>query len=480
MSHKSRLSGFFLVISLLAVTTAVFAQSPSPTPDSQDKRSLGIQSSAAANSQSDSQSREAKPELVLQTGYSNFFGATRLVFSPDGRLLATTTFRSSTIKLWETATGRELRNLSGGAQSGFTLSPFVAFSRDSRLIAGTAGNDAVKVWDVATGKEVQTFSFKQAGIASALTGVYFISFDGNGHLVTISDAVRVWDINSGQELRSLNLSTMNAAAAVGGGGGAVLTPDGSQLAFVSFDGSKNAIKFLDLNSGREVRSIDFEVENIQNLQLTFAPDGHLIAAGLDSQRLKVWDFNPKAKERAFGSTAGKWDQIQFSSDGKLLSLVEGYKARIWELGSGKELAPLLVPNSGLFGEQGRAFVGISKDAKKLATGGFVTPTIVWELESGKQLVRMTGRTNMAYKVAFSADGTRLSSGGRTRWDLRSGRGLRVSAAPSDNMFPIPSPDGRYIAAYTPNSTSVSVMELPSGRTIQTLSPGVGPGSVQRV
>ena len=31
-----------------------------------------------------SNQREAKPELVLQTGYNNLFGATRLVFSPDG------------------------------------------------------------------------------------------------------------------------------------------------------------------------------------------------------------------------------------------------------------------------------------------------------------------------------------------------------------------------------------------------------------
>ena len=100
------------------------------------------------DSQSEQQAREAKPELVLQTGYNNLIGATRFVFSPDGRLLATTTMRSSTIKLWETATGRELRNLSGGTQSGMTLSPFVAFSRDSRLIAAAAGDNTVKVWDV--------------------------------------------------------------------------------------------------------------------------------------------------------------------------------------------------------------------------------------------------------------------------------------------------------------------------------------------
>ena len=110
-----------------------------------------------------------------------------------------------------------------------------------------------------------------------------------------------------------------------------------------------------------------------------------------------------------------------------------------------------VPNSGLFTAQGRVYAGFSDDGKKVATGGFDTPTILWETETTKQLVKMSGRTNMAYKVEFSADGTRLWSGGRTRWDLREGRGARITAGPSDNMFGLPSPDGKYLATFTPNS-----------------------------
>src|SRR5438874_8690595 len=142
---SSRITLAFVLAALCL--TNLFSQTPSPTP--QDKRGLGLENNAANTSQTDqSKSREAKPESVLQTGYNNFFGATRLIFSPDGRLLATATFRSSTIKLWETATGRELRNLSSGVQGGFTMSPYVAFSRDSRLIAAPAGNNSVKIWDV--------------------------------------------------------------------------------------------------------------------------------------------------------------------------------------------------------------------------------------------------------------------------------------------------------------------------------------------
>jgi WD40 repeat protein len=128
---------FFLI---LIVASSTFAQSPSPTPP--DKRGLGIQSaSPTPSSQTSQQAREAKPELVLQTGYNNIFGATRLVFSPDGKLLATGTFRSNTIKLWETATNRKLRDLSSSGQTAPGLAPSIAFSRDSRLVGDYAADN---------------------------------------------------------------------------------------------------------------------------------------------------------------------------------------------------------------------------------------------------------------------------------------------------------------------------------------------------
>src|SRR5262249_46207908 len=87
-----------LVLSLL--TLPAFAQNPTPSPT--DKRDIGLQPNQQTTSQADqTKGKEAKPELVLQTGYNNFYGATRLAFSPDGRLLATATFHTNTIKLWE-------------------------------------------------------------------------------------------------------------------------------------------------------------------------------------------------------------------------------------------------------------------------------------------------------------------------------------------------------------------------------------------
>ena len=202
---------------------AVLAQTPSPTP-TPDKRGLGIQSGGpTSTTATDQGSREAKPELVLQTGYNSIWGATRLVFSPDGRLLATGTFRSNMIKLWETATNRKLRDLSSSGQTSLSLSPTFAFSRDSRLIAGSGGDNTVKVWDVMSGRELHSLTASQAtglqGSMMASIGTYFIGFASDNRLVTVSDSIRVWDLSTGRELGTFPQDPASLAGFNGTDGG---------------------------------------------------------------------------------------------------------------------------------------------------------------------------------------------------------------------------------------------------------------------
>src|SRR4051812_5310186 len=113
--HRHAFFSLTAIVWLLALAIALSAQTPSPPPNQRD---LGVQTNQQPTSQSNqTKSKEPRPELVLQTGYNSIYGATRLGFSPDGRLLATATFHTNTIKLWETATGRELRNLSSQFRS---------------------------------------------------------------------------------------------------------------------------------------------------------------------------------------------------------------------------------------------------------------------------------------------------------------------------------------------------------------------------
>ena len=465
-----------LTLMLVFSAGASWAQVPTPTPSEQ--RGIGVEGkSQNTTPNSTQQGKEARPELVLQTGYNNIFGATRLVFSPDGRLLATGTFRSNTIKLWETGTGRELRSLSGGRQSGMALSPYIAFSNDSRLVAATAGGTAVKVWDVASGRELQTISSGSEGMLAAVGGVYFIAFGANDQLVTISDAIRVWDLKSGRELRTIGAGALNTMTGLTGEGGAALSLDGLQLARVTNDGD-NEVKFFEVLTGRETRSVKLPDEDIQSVDLAFGQDGRLFVSAIANKRVKLWELTNKASERDLGSSAQDFPVLKFSRSGRLLALSEGYDIKLWDVANGRELAPLKAPSSGFATTANRIFATFTDDGKKIATGGFDTPTIVWETDTGKQLLKMNGRTNMAYKVAFSVDGNQLSSGGRTRWDLRTGRGLRLTAIPVEQQLGFPSPDGKLLATYSPNNSTVSILETPSGRKLQSLTPVSGPGVVQ--
>ena len=411
----------------------------------------------------------------MQTGYNTFFGATRLGFSPDGRLLATSTFRTNTVKLWETATGRELRNLSTGGQNTSSFSPLFAFSPDNRLLAVSGGNNSIKVWEVVSGREVQTLTGGQTSFMGTL-GVSFLTFSSDGKkLVSISDAIRVWETSGWREVATVKNSDVNPSGFSGGGGGVALSPDGTQLARVA----AGQIKFIDLASGREARSVSLPDEKLLTEELGFTSDGRLIVAGIVEQKFKVWDMTNKAV-RVQSPTLLDHGFIRLSSDGRFIALCEKYTIKIWEVATGRALPQLDIPNNGVFQEHGGVYVNFSQDGKRLATSGFGTQTYVWDTETGKQVQQMKGRTNGAYAVAFNADGTQLTSGWRTRWDLRTGQGRRLSSTPSDKFFGMPSPDGKLVAMFAPNNNAVTIFDAANGRTLQTLTRAGSNGGVEKV
>ncbi|HKG78158.1 MAG TPA: caspase family protein, partial [Pyrinomonadaceae bacterium] len=260
-----------------------------------------------------------------------------------------------------------------------------------------------------------------------------------------------------------------------GDGGMTLSADGTQLLLLS--DSDSEIKVVDLATGREVRKLKLPEDQIDSLHLWAGSDGRLLAAGIHKKHFKFWDLTAK-KDRDLGPTAKEFSQVKFSHDGRLLALAENYTVKLWEVATLRELPALKVPNSGAFPESD-AFVTFSEDGKRIATGGFDTDTIVWESETGKRLSNLSGRTNMAYNVAFSADGNELASGGRTRWDLRTGRGLRTTPGTTEPTYPTASPDGRLLVVMKPNRNELTIVESPSGRVLQTLAPSGDVGSVVR-
>ncbi len=466
-TKKSLPGSLFLVGSIILAVgaTGALAQSISGMPNPLEVEK-SQRTDSPGNSGEEQQLRQAKPELVLQTGYDGLSGAARLVFSPDGRLLATASLGSSVVKLWETATGRELRNLFSGNLSAPGISQLVAFSPNSRFLAASNGNSLIKIWDVTSGRELQSLEGRGGGNQPP-NQVSFLAFSPDGRvLVTIDNQIRVWDVATWRELHTPALPSPSVPRSPMGDVSAI-SPDGRQLALLVNDDTSSLIKLLDLTNGLELRTINLANKLTNNSVLSFRPDGGLLVAALADKRLKIIEATANNRELDLGLALDS-SLLKFSQDGRLLALSEGPTVKVLDVSKGKTLATLRAPDSGGPPMQQRIFVTFSSDNKTVATGGSGTPTVLWEARTGKQLLKLNGRTNASYKAAFSRDGTRLYSGSRTQWDLRTGRGLRIAPAQSELAFAVPSPDALVLAAQLPGG--LAILEGSSGRQLQTLGP----------
>lgn len=102
---------------------------------------------------------EGHPEVFVQTGHLADAGS--VAFSSDGQWVLSG--GSGTVKLWEVATGREVRSFMGHTEAVHS----VAFSPDGQWALSGSGDQTIKLWEVATGREVRTFTGHSSDVWSA-------------------------------------------------------------------------------------------------------------------------------------------------------------------------------------------------------------------------------------------------------------------------------------------------------------------------
>src|SRR5262249_21125555 len=139
--------------------------------------------------------------------------------------------RSSTVKLWNVATGKMIRT--GGVHADLVYS--LAFSPDGQRLATASWDKTAKIHDTTTGKELRTLGGHAHPVAS-------IAFSPDGKFVATGERLRftkdgssevearLWDADSGAVLLRLRGHTMGIPA---------LTFDdtGKQLITAGFDGT---------------------------------------------------------------------------------------------------------------------------------------------------------------------------------------------------------------------------------------------------
>jgi WD40 repeat protein len=138
------------------------------------------------------------PATFARTGRPGPMG---LAFAPDGKTLAEAGSDNTTLRLWETATGKERRALPA-PEEGISA---VAVAPDGRLLVTGAADGMIRLWDVAAGKVFRTLDGRQGAVVTLM-------FAGGGRLllsVGEDGTALVWDaaaLSNGLKRQSNTLS----------------------------------------------------------------------------------------------------------------------------------------------------------------------------------------------------------------------------------------------------------------------------------
>ena len=349
--------------------------------------------------------------------------ATRVTFSPDGKLLATSGWDNIAI-LWDVDT-RTVR---------FTFKHedavrAILFSPDGRHLATGSLDATTKLWDVETGKQFRSFAHsdyrKPVTFSSGHTEIYneggirCIAFSPDGQFLATGGmnkdrSVKLWDIGLGKELWSITFEESAKSITFSPDGMLVATRVASDLANVLRveDGTTIA---LDLGTEAWVRGNARKPpaqHTSEGGRVGFSQDGkHLINLGANNT-IRVRDIETGASVQTLTGTGGYTKTMGFSSEGNYLGIRIRHENAV-ELWGEETIAR--------FPHEMRVMTAeLSGDGTLLATGGRDNKVRLWDVETEKLHQTLSGHIGPIQGLAFSPDGTLLVSSGGHNWEEQAG------------------------------------------------------------
>ncbi len=361
--------------------------------------------------------------------------------SPDGRRAFSDA--DFFVIVWDLESGEEIHRMAKHSSNGIS----VAINPDGRTGISADGVN-ILVWDLETGEELYRYQFSARFIASGPDGRTFLSSSGDTTL-------RLWELNNGAEIRRF-AGERNLVKDV------AYSPDGK----TALSTERTAMHLWDLETGAEIRRF---IPPGTLASVTYSPDGQTALSTLFESSLTLWDLATGDAIRHLAgsdSSEGHVDwvfAVAFSPDGRTaLSGAQGDKNHLilWDLGTGEPIR--------YFDTDSVLRVAISPDGRiGVSAGDGMT---VWDLESGEQIRRLEGHTNIVWGVAFSPDGRTVLSGSDDTtlilWDLETGEAIRRFLGHSGGIKRVAlSPDGRTALSASRDAT-VILWDVQTGEALR--------------
>jgi WD40 repeat protein len=343
-----------------------------------------------------------------------------------------------------------------------TMATSAAFTPDGKLLMTTTSDGVTHFWDADRCKPVAVLPAVNGGLFDAR-----LSPDGRRVATAAGDGTaQVWEVPSGRPLVSIRHEGQPVH-------GVAFSPDGRLLATA---GAKRACLW-DTDSGKLRASLKYEhgvarvaFNSDGSLLLGYWPGGSFHVHGDPRGELRIWDVaSGKLVTRLPGDD--KFRHAEFSADGKRVITASDAavhmpeRARVWDTRTGKEIGPGFLHGAGV--EWASLFVG-----RAAVSGSSDKTARVWDATTGAALGPPLPHADTVRFVGFSPDiGHVLTVAGDVVriWDRRSGEPLTPPLPhPRRVLCAEFSPDGRRLAVAS--GTDVLVWEAnPRARAIRTLA-----------
>jgi WD40 repeat protein len=325
--------------------------------------------------------------------HAQSYGVESVVFSPDGRQIATTGGTNGNLRLWDVTTGIAIRRIEVERSSLRNL----VYSHAGRYLAAVdVRGEEILVWEAMNGSLVRRIKVTRDDWNIAFS-------QDDKQLISAGETVRWWNLQNGKEVRSFQLKNFYRFWGLASDGRLVMGEKKNKDNF-------SAGSLIDTSTGKEVVHFPFgqQGENTPG-SVAYAPDGKTL---IFSGRLRLRDAHSGKDIVEFNSKPFPNDAKKIA---KMISAARG-------TGSAEEVVNIEKELLGYQEMRSAVDVRISPDGRRLLTahGGIVGPhgiefaldcrVRLWDLKTGNELRCFSVEESPVATVAFSPNGRYAASG----------------------------------------------------------------------
>lgn len=261
-----------------------------------------------------------KQGVYSQPGVAHLDIVQSLAFSPDGYLLASGGFQE--VKLW-----RRPRNVQTAKMAGPAEATTLAASADGKLLAVAGADNTIKLWELATGKHLKDLT----GHSAAINALRF-SADGARLFSGSADkTLHVWNTADGKSIAQIETPAVVHALTLVGDGTVIAT-----------GGADNIIRLWKLAGEPLALAAQKEIKGhtgpVTALDTVPSANTQIVSGSADGS-VRHWntDNGNSMRQMAHG---GPVASVAVSADGKRFASAGGNYARLWNGAEGKQLAEM--------------------------------------------------------------------------------------------------------------------------------------------